>query len=506
VHDPGEPNYTLVFTLEPLWKGDGPPQDRRIPTNEYLNPDLIIACGVFTGLSILIAIAMLIFNIVTIRKPLIWDSAPFINMIIIVGCIMMLIACFLLGVDSRTPAVEDSYKDARYGAICIARLWLLTIGFTLSFGALFSKTWQVYRVYTNPKLKKEPFKMWNFLIMMGIFLLIDVAYLSFWTGVYPFSRNERQSVVSPELSDLGCLTSLIFCTSNFGKLLWTCWSHSYLNGIHFVATATRYSLNADTLSLPPSRSSPPHTLPQDASADAIRIYEECDCGPNFGYLIGALYVYKGLLVIFGLFLAYESRNVKYHYINDSRFVSISMYIVVILVGIGAPLSLVLAVHFFIDPAYALAVFMIIASCMACILIIYVPKFVYMARGKDTMVQENAREEVTVSDGLQLGRSTVDQTDLKSAEDEVNNLEHEVAEKDMELRNLEDEEQQVEETNTKVNGQRMGSDGDSGVLVTGDETFFSTESTTNGEQHVNNSTPIVSPTDGTTVDKSESTTL
>ena len=51
----------------------------------------------------------------------------------------------------------------------------------------------------------------------------------------------------------------------------------------------------------------------------------------------------------------------------------------------------------------------------------------MARGLDTMVQENSREEVTVSDGLQLGRSTVDQTDIKSAEDEVNNLEHEVAE-------------------------------------------------------------------------------
>jgi len=105
----------------------------------------------------------------------------------------------------------------------------------------------------------QPFKMWNFLIMMGIFLLIDVAYLSFWTGVYPFRRNEVRNVVSPELSDLGCLTSLIFCTSNFGKLLWTCWSHSYLNGIHSAAIATRYSLIADTLSLPPSFS-PLHHL------------------------------------------------------------------------------------------------------------------------------------------------------------------------------------------------------------------------------------------------------
>lgn len=75
----------------------------------------------------------------------------------------------------------------------------------------------------------------------------------------------------------------------------------------------------------------------------------------------------------GLFLAYESRNVKYFYINDSRFVSISMYNVVILVGIGAPLSLVLSVLYLIDAAYGLAAFTIIAACMSCLLILYIPK-------------------------------------------------------------------------------------------------------------------------------------
>ncbi len=108
------------------------------------------------------------------------------------------------------------------------------------------------------------------------------------------------------------------------------------------------------------------------SGNIILIYEYCDCD-NFSYLIGALYVYKGLLAIFGLFLAYESRNVKYFYINDSRFISISMYIVIILIGIGAPLSLVLAGERFIDPAYCVAVCMIIIACSSCLLILYVPK-------------------------------------------------------------------------------------------------------------------------------------
>ena len=112
--------------------------------------------------------------------------------------------------------------------------------------------------------------------------------------------------------------------------------------------------------------------PQDESADVDNFHEVCYC-EYYPYLIGALYVYKGLLVVFGLFLAYESRNVKYYYINDSRFVSIAMYIVVILVGIGAPLSLVLAVHYFTDAAYALAIFMVVGSSLSCMLILFIPK-------------------------------------------------------------------------------------------------------------------------------------
>ncbi len=55
------------------------------------------------------------------------------------------------------------------------------------------------------------------------------------------------------------------------------------------------------------------------------------------------------------------------------------------------------------------------------------QFFYMAKGLDTMIRENSREEVTVSDGLQLGRSTVDNTDVRTAESEVNNLRRQVAE-------------------------------------------------------------------------------
>ena len=54
------------------------------------------------------------------------------------------------------------------------------------------------------------------------------------------------------------------------------------------------------------------------------------------------------------------------------------------------------------------------------------QFVFMARGKDTMVRENEREEITVSDGLQLGRTTIDQTEINTVESEVDHLKAENA--------------------------------------------------------------------------------
>ena len=49
----------------------------------------------------------------------------------------------------------------------------------------------------------------------------------------------------------------------------------------------------------------------------------------------------------------------------------------------------------------------------------------MAKGRDTMVNENTREEVTAGDGLQLGHTSVDQNEMQSAEDEVRQLQEKV---------------------------------------------------------------------------------
>ena len=50
---------------------------------------------------------------------------------------------------------------------------------------------------------------------------------------------------------------------------------------------------------------------------------------RFMVVSGVIFGYKGVALLFGILLAYETRNVKMKQINDSRFVGMSIYNVVV---------------------------------------------------------------------------------------------------------------------------------------------------------------------------------
>ena len=98
-------------------------------------------------------------------------SSPYLNNLIIVGCLLSYTSIYFLG----------EYDGFFFKYICVVtfnfvtvfykvklntllslflnlieiRLWLLTVGFTLAFGAMFSKTYRVHAILTNSKLTKK---------------------------------------------------------------------------------------------------------------------------------------------------------------------------------------------------------------------------------------------------------------------------------------------------------------------------------------------------------------
>ena len=54
---------------------------------------------------------------------------------------------------------------------------------------------------------------------------------------------------------------------------------------------------------------------------------------QYVFFSGVVFGYKGILLLFGIFLAYETRSVKLKLVNDSRFVGMSIYNVVVSISL-----------------------------------------------------------------------------------------------------------------------------------------------------------------------------
>lgn len=76
--------------------------------------------------------------------------------------------------------------------VCTARAWLLMAGFSLAFGAMFSKTWRVHSIFTDVKLNKKVIKDYQLFMVVGILLAIDVVIMLTWQFADPFYRDTKQ--------------------------------------------------------------------------------------------------------------------------------------------------------------------------------------------------------------------------------------------------------------------------------------------------------------------------
>ena len=95
-------------------------------------------------------------------------------------------------------------------------------------------------------------------------------------------------------------------------------------------------------------------------------------GKNVEMWVALIYVSKGILLLYGLFLAYETRNVVYAHLNDSRVIGICVYNVVVLSTIGAFLALILKNEQYVELYSALSV-CISFPAAATISLIFIPK-------------------------------------------------------------------------------------------------------------------------------------
>ncbi|XP_071950646.1 gamma-aminobutyric acid type B receptor subunit 2-like [Antedon mediterranea] len=263
------------YTFDEIWE-NGIPADSdqtiRLTQNMMISEKLFVLYAVMSAFGVMAAIAFLLFNIVYRNERLIKMSSPNMNNVIIFGCILCYITTVLYGLDSL------NLGDYRLRVMCQVQKWCFAFGFTLSFGAMFSKTWRVYSIFTNKKLQKRVIKDPRLLAMVGVLLLIDLGILLTWQLTDPLEITIK-------------------------------------------------SLRNKT---------------EEGKPVTIINIEQHLCQSTYQqYFTGALYIYKGLLLIFGAFITWQTRNVNIPALNDSKYIGLSIYNVVIFSSLGVPLSFLL---------------------------------------------------------------------------------------------------------------------------------------------------------------------
>ena len=139
--------------------------------------------------------------------------------------------------------------------------------------------------------------------------------------------------------------------------------------------------------------------------------EHCDANMIWYAII---FGWKGLLMIFGLFLAYETRSTKVKLINDSRFVGMSVYNVVILCTITGPVSLVISNQ--VNAHFAFIAFTIFFCCFMSMALVFIPKLTEICRrrGAHAMTTNGTFNETmtTKEEQEKLERLIQENDDLK----------------------------------------------------------------------------------------------
>ncbi|XP_013382265.1 gamma-aminobutyric acid type B receptor subunit 2 [Lingula anatina] len=291
-----------------LWTDGRPPADKYsvVIQRSLIDPVAFYTISALCGAGIFLALVFLFFNLLNLRRRYIKLSSPKLNNVAVIGCILVYSAVLLLGFDDGT------LSSKLYPTVCTVRAFLFAAGFSLAFGAMFTKTYRVHQICIGAGtglVKNKLLKDKHLFFIIGALLVFDSAIVSLWALADPMVRNEKNITTEPAPED-------------------------------------------------------PHRI--------LYVRQHLHChSQQQNIWLGVFYTYKGLLMIFGTFLAWSTRKVKIEALNDSRYIGLSVYNVVVMSILVVALTAVIPDQPTL--AYCIASSIIIVSTTVTLCLLFVPK-------------------------------------------------------------------------------------------------------------------------------------
>lgn len=118
-------------------------------------------------------------------------TSPHLNHLIFSGCYLFITALLVFTVQ-ETFTTLLSEQPVAYGVLCSTKYWVFSLGFTLIFSTVASKTWRIYRIFNHFKQGRVHFVSDEILVLFITFLVsIDVALLTAWNVIDPWRPSVR---------------------------------------------------------------------------------------------------------------------------------------------------------------------------------------------------------------------------------------------------------------------------------------------------------------------------
>ncbi|XP_058261156.1 gamma-aminobutyric acid type B receptor subunit 1 isoform X3 [Hemibagrus wyckioides] len=290
------------------WIGPGPPADQTVVIRKFR----FLSQKLFVSVSVFAGLGILL-GIVCLTFNIYNSNVRYIQNSQPYLNNMTAVGC-MMALAAVFPLGIDGLhvRRSQFPVVCQFRLWLLGLGFSLAYGSMFTKIWWVHTVFTKKDEKKDKRKQhlepWKLYATVGVLLVIDVLSLMIWQIVDPLHITEEKFTREAPKEDLDVLIE---------------------------------------------------PLLEHCSSEKMNTW------------LGVVYGYKGLLLLLGIFLAYETKSISTEKINDHRAVGMAIYNVSVLCMITAPVTMILSSKQ--DASFAFASLAIVFSVYITLVVLFVPK-------------------------------------------------------------------------------------------------------------------------------------
>lgn len=186
----------------------------------YIGTPLRICVWLLMASSICMSIGFMAWTFLNRKQKVVQVSQPFFLYIICIGTILMSLSVIPKGYDEEVRSLRWVNRG------CMVFPWLIVVGFSISFSALFAKTWRINQLFHNPDMKRKQVLIKDVIFSMLTIPLISILLLIAWTIVSPLRwkrvviekdpfgriKKSRGFCSSPNSWPfVGCLLFVLFC-------------------------------------------------------------------------------------------------------------------------------------------------------------------------------------------------------------------------------------------------------------------------------------------------------